>query len=204
MSIESFISKYPAVPDLRKTVEDIKVEEGKSDRSLVVILAEQLIRECRDGIREELNKINPGNTMLELDQRTFQQIPEEDRQKMFVNYSGIVSGILFCSIEKALVERRCYFRDLRGIYDLATQGLQLPEFPSVIGKIEEFTTEQLSQTYSLAKEDKTLTRFLEREEGIQAMPATLREFVEWTGSLSIIRQDILPSWKERAKFLISP
>ena len=204
MSIESFNRNYPAVSGVKGIVDQIKVREGKSDRSLVVILAERLISECRDGIREEVNKINPGDTMFELDPQSFQQIPQEDRQKMFINYGGVVAGMLFCLIERALVQRKCHSSDLRQTYNLATAGLQLSKMPSGVEKIEEFSREQLSQMYSLVSQDKTLAKFIESEEGIQAMPAILREFVEGTGSLSIIRQDILPFWKERAKFLVAP
>lgn len=201
MSIESFCDRYPANLDLRHTVEEIRTGEGKLDRSLVVILAEQLIMEGRDGIREQLNRINPGNTMFAMDPRTFEQIPEEDKQKMFVNYNGIVFGILVCSIENTLIERKCSYSNLRERCNLA--GLQFFEMPDGVEKREKFSSEQLRLMYSIAKQDKTLAKFIESEEGIQAMPAILREFVEQTGSLSIIRQKILPSWKERAKFVIS-
>lgn len=199
MSVENFCNKYPESADVAEIIEGIKTREFGEGKSSVVILAEQLVREGRDGIREILNKINPGNTMFEIDPRDFQQIPPEDRSKMFDDYAAIIFGISVVSLEKTLLTRKYDHGDWCERYNVATQGAQLSEaHADATG--QKLSQEQMNAMYSAVRQDKTFSLFF-KEEGIQAMPAKMRGVLEEIQILPIVRKSILPFFEARAKFV---
>jgi len=206
MSIEIFWAKYPANPEVRSSIENIKKTE--TGKSLIAILAEQLVIEGRDGIRKIFNKYYPGNTMFELDQKSLEKITAEDKQKMFYNYAGIVFGHAVVSLERTLVSREYDHEDFCQRHNLATQGMQIVKAETGDVNVEKLSQDQMGKMYAIVNKDKTFALFFEgeeREEGketIMAMPHALRRFLLENDRILIIRKAILPLYKERAKFLV--
>jgi len=201
MSLETFCTRFPANPEVRTSIASMQRIETQEGKSLVAILAQQLAREGRDGIRETLNKYFPGNTMFELDQKILERIPAEDKQKMFDNYAAIVFGLAVVSLERTLVNGEYDHEDFCQRYNLATGGMQLGKAEAEDVKVEKLSHDQMGQMYAVIKKDKTFTLFFEQE-GIQAAPHVLRQFLQEKNTILNIRKAILPLYKERARFLV--
>lgn len=202
MSLENFCNRYPANPEVRGIVENRRRTEGQYGKSLVVILAEQLAREGRDGVREIINKLSGSNTMFRLEQESFQRLPAQDRSNLFRNYEAIVFGNVVVSIEKTLANGEYDHEDFCERYNLDTSGFQLDKAEAGTKKREKLSREQMSRIYLTAGTDKTLAGFLEGED-VGALPSALREFLESRGLLNAIRENILPIYKPRAKFVVA-
>ena len=203
MSIESFCIRFPDNPDIRGIVENRRETERQYGKSLVVILAEQLAREGRDGVREIINKLSSSNTMFELDQKGFQKLPVQDQENMITHYAAIIFGNSVRPLEQTAVSGEYDHEDFRGGYNSDIRGLPIDEEKVRTEKREKLSVEQLALMRSFLKEDPTFAILFE-EKGVQALPNTLRQFLEDRGALPVIRSAILPLYKPRATFLISP
>ena len=202
MSIENFCIIYPDDPSVRGRLENRRRTEGQYGKSLVVIFAEQLAREGRDGIRDLINKLSPpSGTMFEVDQKGFQKLPVQDQKNMINHYAAIVFGNSVGPLEQAVVNGEYDHKDFRGGYDSDIMGLPIDEEKVGTEKREKLSVEQLARMRSLVKEDPTFAILFE-EKGVQALPNILRQFLEERGALLVIRQSILPIYKPRAKFLV--
>jgi len=199
MSIENFCSQYPADPDIREIVG--KKMTGRSDKSLVVLLAVNLAREGRDGGKKLIDKLNSSNTAFEMDIADFQRLPAEDRKNMFANFAAFVFGNSVLSLERALVNREYDHKDFCNRYNLEASSFHLSKVEVGIEEREELSYEKLSTMHSLVRQDKTFAIFF--KEGIQAMPNILRRFLETGGIIPVIQEDILPIYESRAKFLVA-
>lgn len=200
MSVENFLKQYPANLDVR-TIVEAKKTEGRSDMSLVAILAAQLAKEGRNGAREIINKLNPSDTMSEIARGDFQRLSVVDRNNMFTNFAGFIFGNSVVSLERTLVNGEYDHEDFCERYNLEINSFQLERIKAGTEKIEKLSSEQLKRMRSLVKEDLTFSIFFE-EKGIQALPNTLRRFLETTGIVPLIQNDIVPKYKPRANFLV--
>lgn len=202
MSIENFENIYPDNPNVRGIVEDRRRIERQYGKSLVVVFAEQLAREGRDGIREIINKLSGSDTMFSLDQKSFQNLPAQDKNNLFRNYEAIIFGNVVVSMERTLTDGEYDHEDFCERHNLATNNLYLERAEAGTKKREILSREQMSNIYFVARGDKTLAGFLEGK-GVEALPNTLREFLDNRGLLFGIRENILPIYKPRAKFLVA-
>lgn len=203
MSIENFCTIYPPDGDVRVLVANIKKTTDKEDsRSLVVVLAEQLAKEGQDGMRKIINILSQSNTMFELDRKSFGNLPVQDRDNMFKNYSAFVFGNLVVSLERTLVNGEYDHEDFCERYNIPANSLQLDKVEAGTEKREKISVEKLTRMFALAKKDPTFAIFFE-EEGVGALPRTARQFLEDRGLVPIIRKDILSIYKPRAKFVIA-
>ena len=199
MSIESFCNQYPANPDVRAIVGSEMIT-GRSDKSLVVILAVELAKEGRNGVRKLIDKLNPSDTAFEIVSSDFQSLPAEDRENMFTSFAAFVFGNSVLSLERTLVNGEYDHEDFCNRYNLEASSFLLTRVEGT-EKIEKLSYDKLAIMHSLVKEDKTFAIFFE-EKGIQAMPNILRQFLETAGIIPIIQKDILPIYEPRAKFLV--
>ena len=212
MSLENFRVKFPADPSIRGVVEGIKTRENKSGKSPFVILAEQFVKEGRDGLRTIMNRLNRSNTMFELDPKSFSNIPPEDRQEMFVCFAAIFFGTTVISLERILVEGEYDHEGWCADYSLGIQGLQIKEEKVGNQRRERLSADKLGKMLSVIKRDKTFASFFEErkigtggvvEENINAIPDTLKRVLDHSGALPFIRQFVLPIYNPRAKFLLA-
>ena len=197
MSVENFCKRFPASTDVRGIIEDIRSTDIKTGKSLIAILAEQLVREGRDGLREIIKELNPGQIMLRMTLEDFRRISasEENRQKIFINYASVFFGLAVGFLETSLIEREYNHQDWpdEERYPSNTQSQKEGR--------EKLLPEKLNDMYSIVKKDKTFGLFFE-EEGIQAMPDAMQELLKEKEVLPIIRESILPLYRQRAQFLV--
>lgn len=196
MSIENFCSKFPESSDIKTTI-STEIKEGMS---LVAILAEQLAKEGRDGLRERIGKLNPGTLMFNLTPEDFRQILKspEDKEKALADYASIIFGLSVVLLERTLVEREYNHKD----WD--PYGVYLFNIQSRKEESQKLSPGKLTEMYSIVEKDKTFGLFFE-EEGIQAMPDAMRQLLEENDVLlPIIRKQILPLYRARAQFLVAP
>ena len=201
MSIENFCDRHPANPSVRGIVENRREAEKQYDKSLPVILAEQLAIEGRDGVRDLINKLSLSNTMFKLGRKGFQKLPAQDQQHMIKHYAAIVFGNLVRPLEQTVVNGEYDHEDFRAAYNLHIRDLQIDEEEVRTEKKEKLSVEQLARMRSFVKEDPTFAILFE-EKGAGALPNTLRQFLENERVMPVIREAILPIYKPRAKFLV--
>ena len=187
MSVENFCIRYPISPELTQI---LKREKRSEDMSLIAVLADSLVKEASDGLRALTTKYD---SLLD--------ISREDRSKMLKCLAGIIFGVTVVSLERTIVNKQFDFTEWHEDCKLALarSGGQLT---AVRAKEE---TEVLSyrkwrDMISLAREDRTLAIFFE-EKHRSLMPQALNRFFD-KETVSIIRRDMIPIYKERAKFLV--
>lgn len=202
MSVEIFCNRYPAGPNVRRMVGIDQIVNGRSDMSLVVMLAVQLAREGRDEVRKLISKLSPSNAMFEIGGEDFQGLPEEDRRNMIINFAAFVFGNSVVSLERTLIDREYDHEKFCKDYNLAAKSLQLATIEVGTQKRERLLYSQLDRMRFIVEQDRTFSIFFE-ERGLQGLPHTLRKFLEARGIIPVIQKAILPIYKPRADFLVA-
>ena len=187
MSIENFCMRYPISPDLPQT---LKREKRSEDMSLIAVLADSLAKEAGDGLRALTTKY-----------ASLLDISQEDRGRMLKCEAGITFGVTVVCLERTIVNKRFDFTDWCERYNLilARSGGRLRDTISTEG-IEVLSEERWRNMISLVKQDRTFAIFFE-EKHRNLMPQALNTFFD-RKTVSTIRADISPIYKERAKMLV--
>ena len=179
--------RYPISPDLTQI---LKREKRSEDMSLIAVLAVGLVKEASDGLRVVITKYD-----------SLRNISQEDRKKMVKCVAGIIFGVTVASLERAIVNKQFDFTEWREDCNLALArgGGQLRD-TKVVGEIEALSEDRWRNMVSLAKQDRTFAIFFE-EKHRNLMPQASNILFDME-TVSVIRREIIPIYKERAKFLV--
>ena len=179
--------RYPISPDLTQI---LKREKRSEDMSLISVLAVSLAKEASDGLRVVTTKY-----------ASLLDVSQEDRKKIVKCVAGIVFGVTVASLERTIVNRQFDFTQWREDCNLALArgGGQLSD-TKVMEEIETLSEDRWRNMVSLAKQDRTFAIFFE-EKHRNLMPQAWNMLLD-KETASVINREIIPIYKERAKFLV--
>lgn len=205
MSIAEMGDKYPVTLDFRSLINAKKrLRPDLQNIPPVVVLADIFMQEGSDGLEKLMERIASAGVAIVPDENFFEQISDEQRSLMEEERAAIMFGISIRSLHAMLGGDSFNGFDSQAWcdgYNRATAGTPFPSLQVKGGPIDIVATEDLTILRQLALEDKTLSFFFEHP---YTMPNMLRRILEDLDVLPIICSMILPLYKERAQFLLSP
>ena len=190
---------HPAQQDLKEILGNKKSREGRSDRSLIGLLAEDLTKAAGEGMRELTKGMSQSETTLGPDSAIFRQMAPETVKAIFEHNAAIIFGVSVVGIEDTLWNGSFDGRGWADRYNIAISGTLLSRI-TIDLDAEELTSEQWHTMIAQANQDKTLSGFF--KEGIVTLPSMLRRILHESRQLPQIRADIIPIYQERARFLV--
>ena len=199
MSLEQFCLTHPAQQDLRETLGNRKSREGRSDRSLIGLLAEDLTKAAGEGLRGLTKGMSQSATTLDPDSAMFQQMTPETVKAIFEHNAAIIFGVSVVGIEDTLLNRVFDGRGWADRYNMAKSGTPFDNI-TIDLDAKELTGKQWQSMIIQASQDKTLSVFF--KEGIVTLPSILRRILHESRQLPQIRADIIPIYQNRARFLV--
>lgn len=201
MSIEAFIgeNKGPTVRafvDNRKAIEE---SQGHSKRKLEV-LAEAYIGAGADGIKAVTERLNDRGVALRPDAAMFSKLSDDEKDRLGLNVAAVFFGASIVAIEASLINR--YF-DCEQLAVLVNEPLRPTPYPKwvVLDPVETLSDEKWRAMIALAVEDLSLSVFFE-ERGFGFLPESLKNPLAQTGLLPIIRERLLPVYRDQAKAVL--
>lgn len=204
MSVETFEGIYPADrEELRNILDRQKNRETSlGAKSPVVLLALNLVKEGGNGLRESSKKLISSDRTLRFTPGDLSRIPKGIRQEMRKNWAAIMSGVSIYSIDDTCCSKEFSYELVASLHNMMINGT--PFSPLRVGEVKEqpIRDNKWKEMISLANGDKTLTSFFESRY-IHLMPDGLRKLIDEMRILPVIRSDIIPIFKPRAKLLIS-
>lgn len=201
MSFAELEGKYPTA-DIGSAVERRK--QGRTDLQCmppVVVWASMLADEGAGGVRELMSSLTSSGRGIDPSREFFGQIPQEYQIPIRVNHALIVFGLTINSLHEFLAEGSFDAQTWCDRYNLAITGTLLPKV-KVGGETRDgVSAGELVTLRQSASHDKTLSFFFETP---GFMPNMLRKVLENLGVFPIIQSMILPLYRERAQYLLSP
>lgn len=104
MSLEAFCARFPAEPIIKRMVKDVKAQRNSNGRSLVGILAEELVKMGAEGFKSLTRTLQSAeDTTVVPDMRLMNKLPPDVRAGAFNNLAAAVFGISVVCIEDAMM-----------------------------------------------------------------------------------------------------
>ncbi len=200
MSLEDFKNKYPAEQALKAIVEGRREKRGIRGRSLVGILAEELVSDAASGFKLLTAPLSREVVGIVPDMSLMQKLEPSAREGAFTHIAAVVFGISVVCLEDSLASMQFDASDWSARYNLATSGTIVPKSEVMGLPVENIAEGGWMQMLRMAGNDKTLTIFFDGN--MDNMPESLRRIIDRANSGVRIRDKIIPMYRERASFLI--
>lgn len=201
MSLESFCERFPVNHELRPMLERRKIDQGRSGRSLVGLLAGELVSEAGNGLREISGQINPSQSeVIVPDRKLIEKLSHKERERLFNHLAAVAFGVSVVSLEDTLIEKTFDATDWCNRYNLAISGSFIPKVEVKGLEVVEIQDDRWRSMVAFVKRDRTFAIFF--KEGGSAMPTLLSKIIERSGALELIRRRVIPIYSPRASLLI--
>lgn len=195
-----FCQTHPATAELKRIMEDKKAEGKNPCRSLIGVLAMDMAKAGGDGMRELTRRFSHSGVAMNFDSDSFKGMDPETRRALIRHHATIIFGVSVVGIEDILCEGVFDIRQWCDHYNMTMSGTPFPGLGTEGEDVERLTIEQQRALYPYADRDKTLVIFF--NEGMGSLPARLQSILNNpSGRLQQIR-NIIPIYKERARFLV--
>lgn len=199
MSLKEFCSTHPPQQDLKEILGHKKSREGRFDRSLVGLLAEDMTKAAGEGLRGLTKGMSQSATTISPDSSLFRQMAPETLKAIFEHNAAIIFGVSLVGIEDTLLNREFDGRGWADRYNMAMSGTPFSRI-TFNQDAEELTDAKWRLMIAQVSQDRTLSIFF--KEGIDALPTMLRRILHESGQLIQIRATIIPIFQDRARFLV--
>lgn len=204
MSVEGYMRRSPAPFELNNFILKRNADERSRGypRSYYTTLAIVIQEEGREGLLIIDKKISQrGGASLYPNSDLFKELSLENQRSFILNYAAVIFGVAMRCIDTALSEQVYDSRDFVAWHNEAIRGTSLPAMTVTPDTKEiHLTTEEWKDMLSYSGKDKTHAIFF--EDGIKSLPTDLRLPLLQTGVLSIIRNDVLPLYRQQAGYIV--
>lgn len=202
MGFAELTGRYPAGPQLREIIERRRqLRTDLQKMPSVIVLADIFRQEGSYGFRELIGQVERAGVAIGPDEKFFQQIPDQYKSPIYNQYAAIVFGISIRSLHEMLLEGSFDGEVWCAMHNLSIAGTCFPSLNPKEKTSDRVPAGNLVILWQSALQDKTLSFFFETP-GL--MPNMLRKVLEDLGVLPVIFSTILPLYRERAQFLLSP
>lgn len=200
--LEALGESYPASPQLVTILENRRKQELSHPQSLVTAFANALIKDGSNRLKDLFNGINTVIATPSSVNVFFREVPvltqEQDEA-----LAEIIFGACLVSLDDAIWSGKVDMAIWFAKYNEAISGTPLRQIHIHDNAIEVLSRDYLNEILTpLAIEDKTLASLF--SEKFRFLPELLRLILNESGRLPLIRTRILPLYRERAQFLLSP
>ncbi len=199
MSVEQLLDKAIS-PELIQR-EQGRVKERHIPRSPVHIIANVYISEAQETIQEVSKQLDEAHKEIASQKDFLDSLNPNQRRTVRINCAGLMMGVSLHAIEDVLVERKFSDSNLVAEYNMAVAGTYLDIATYNEGGMGQITQGQWRNMLGYIKKDPTFGILF--TEGFKALPINIQNILQITGVLPIIREDLLPIYRDQTTALIA-